>query len=85
MNTLVNGLIYLGLTTPLTRAMFGAALGFVAQHILSPGISYYKDPGSGETIPKTFVLLADSNDKNTTYLPWYFIPVLGGLLLGLFL
>jgi hypothetical protein len=85
MDYIVNTLVFLGLTTPITRAIFGATLGFLAQHLISPSISYYTDSETNESLPKTFTLLADKQDKNTTYIPWYAIPVITGLAFGLFL
>lgn len=79
MNFIITTLSMLGLDSPITRTIFGATSGFILQLLIKPSISY-----DGEN-PKTFTLFANNDDKQTTYFPWYFFPILGGLLLGVFL
>ena len=64
----------IGLHTYFTRGLFGLSSGYVLQSFIQPSISYTK---SGD--PKTFILFSTDEKEETTYIPWYFIPILFGL------
>jgi len=69
---------FLGLNSPWARLIFGASLGFAGQMILKPSMSYDKNGQS-----KDFYLF--SSGKNSTLLPWWIWPVVGGLFFSVFI
>lgn len=74
-----------GLGNPWSRALFGAAIGFIPV-VLKSGICY-NEVSEGIYKPKQFSLLATSEipDSEKTAFPWFIFPVLGALFLALFL
>jgi hypothetical protein len=61
----------LGLHNEITRFLFGTAIGFAGQLLIKPGISYHKNG-----TPKAFI--------SETYLPWYILSAIPGLIFSLF-
>jgi hypothetical protein len=81
MSAIVNILVSLGLGSPISRAMVGAAIGFAYQSIIRPSISYYD-----ENTPRPFILLMDGqNYEEGTYMPWWGWPVGGAVVFGMFI
>lgn len=66
----------LGLNTYYMRMVVGGVLGFAFQSIVKPEISYTITE-DGQYSAKPFYFLSD--DPNSTILPWYLFPILGGL------
>ena len=80
--------VMLGLETPVSRALAFGAVGFAFQYIAKPGISYVNVPGKGgnKCVAKQFSLLAGKDSgAPTTYMPWYFWPLLLAIIGGIFL
>ncbi len=62
----------LGLTTMLTRFLFGSAVGFGTQLLVKPKISYHSNGTAKQFLSET-------------YLPWHIVSILPGLIFGLLL
>jgi len=62
----------LGLSSPFTRFLFGTALGFSGQLLLKPSISYHRNGTAKQFLSET-------------YIPWYVLSALPGLVFALFL
>ncbi len=80
--------VTLGLESPTSRALAFGTVGFSYQYLARPSISYKKiDTKEGtKSIAKPFTLLASKDSPvETTYMPWYFWPLLLALIGGLFL
>lgn len=73
-------LYYIGLGTPLNRALFGGMLGFGTQLFFKPSISYVAS-SSGKYIAKPFYF---SDKENGTFVPWWSWPIVSSLLFSLF-
>lgn len=70
----------LGLGTPVSRGLFGVGLGALVAFGIKPSGSFNADG-----TPKTFSPLLPASEKSKgTLFPWYFYPLLFGLLFGLF-
>lgn len=61
----------LGLASPFKRFLFGTTLGFAAQLVLKPSISY-DSKGNAKSLGQTFV-------------PWYLLAVIPGIIAAFFL
>jgi len=85
METLQNLLVSFGLGSPISRGIFGAAIGSIPVLIHSP-VSYYKIE-EGVYMPKSFYFTSPEGTapEHKTYLPWYIFPLLGATLFALFL
>jgi hypothetical protein len=71
-------MVDVGLGTYSGRFIVGSVLGFAAQMLLKPSLSYTKD---GKMKP--FAPL--SKDKESTYLPWWMLSLLPGVAAVLFI
>lgn len=76
--------VLLGLTSPVSRALFGIGIGVGFAFLVKPSGAYNAD---GK--PKKLSWFASSEDKSKnpkeyTWFPWYFYPLVLGLLFGLF-
>lgn len=73
--------VLLGLTSPVSRALFGIGIGVAFAFLVKPSVSYNADG-----TPKKFSWFApaDAPKDTLTKFPWYFYPVVLGLLFGLF-
>lgn len=74
-----NAFYSVGLTTPVTRAMAGAAIGGMIEVSLKPSYSY-----NSEGKPRPWIL-THKDASNATYLPPGSTAVLGAILCGLFI
>lgn len=82
-------LVSLGLASQLSRTLAFGSIGFGVQYALKPGVSYVsiqgKD-GKKTTVAKQFALLSSKDSTApTTYMPWYFWPLLFALFGAFFL
>jgi hypothetical protein len=87
-NFLGSSLVTLGLGSQLSRALALGTIGFGVQYAFRPGISYVSVKGkNGKTTPvsKQFVLLNKDPKAPTTYMPWYFWPLLFAIIGAFFL
>lgn len=80
MNTFFKTLNFLGLSSPWARLVFGTSLGFAAQMIIKPSISYDKNFQA-----KSFYLTSSKGDKNSTFFPWWVWPLSGGIIFSVFI
>lgn len=73
--------VLLGLTSPVSRALFGIGVGTLFVFLVKPSGAYNADH-----TPKQFSLFApaDAPKGSTTKFPWYFYPLVLGVLFGLF-
>lgn len=80
--------VTVGLDTPLSRALAFGTVGFAYQYLLRPSVSYVKvDTKSGsQCVAKQFALFSSKESSvPTTYIPWYFWPLILAIIGGLFL
>ena len=80
--------VSLGLESPTSRALAFGTVGFSFQYLARPSISYKKvgTKDGAKSIAKPFTLLATKDSPvETTYMPWYFWPLLFAIIGGLFL
>lgn len=78
---ITNTLAAIGLGTISGRFITGAVAGFATQLVLKPSISYTKDGRM-----RSFALTdKNNNNKEATYVPWWMLTLLPGLLLAVFL
>lgn len=63
---------FLGIESPFKRFLLGTALGFTGQMLIKPSLSYTSN-GKAKSFP------------SQTYLPWYLLAVIPGLIWALFL
>ena len=61
----------LGLSSVLSRFLFGSAIGFGSQLLIKPKVSYHSDGSAKQFLSQT-------------YLPWYILSVIPGAFLALF-
>lgn len=61
----------LGLGSSFTRLLFGTAAGFAGQLLLKPSLSYHKDGSAKQFLSET-------------YIPWYVLSVIPGVIFSLF-
>lgn len=73
--------VLLGLTSPVSRALFGIGVGTLFVFLVKPSGAF-----DGDGKPKPFSLFspADAKAGTTTRFPWYFYPLGLGVLFGLF-
>jgi hypothetical protein len=69
----------LGLTSPVSRGVVGASLGYVVVEAIRPGISYKEDGSHRPWI------VTDPKAKDGTSVPWFIYPAVSGALMALFL
>lgn len=80
--------VTLGLESPTSRSLAFGTVGFSFQYLVRPSISYKKisTKEGTKTVAKPFALFASKDSPvETTYMPWYFWPLLLALIGGLFL
>lgn len=73
--------VLLGLTTPVSRALFGIGIGVGFAFLFKPSVSYNQD---GTPKKLSWFAPADAPKDSLTKFPWYFFPLVLGLLFGLF-
>lgn len=74
-------MVDVGLGSYSGRFIFGSVLGFAAQMLVKPSVSYTK-----EGRMKPFTLLAGKEGaKDSTYLPWWMLSLLPGIAAVLFI
>ncbi len=86
MNPVIAGFLSdVGLGSPLSRGVFGACI-FSIPILLKMGFLYYPI-ADGIYLPKEFYFTAskDTPIDQTTYIPWWSLPILGAAIFGLFL
>ena len=92
MSSFFSFLVDVGLDTPLRRAIFGAALGFIPV-VLKSSLFYNsiqiqtEEESYSTKVAKVFSPLASpgTDPSQTTLFPWYFLPLLLATIFGLFL
>lgn len=73
--------VLLGLTSPVSRALFGIGIGVGFAFLVKPSSAFTQD---GKPKKLSWFAPADTPSADLTKFPWYFYPVVLGLLFGLF-
>lgn len=73
--------VLLGLTSPVSRALFGIGVGTLFVFLVKPSGAFDSE---GKAKPFSLLSPPDAKAGSTTRFPWYFYPLVLGVLFGLF-